>query len=125
MLDRVSTAVIALDGEGGAGMFADYSQWELAQRKPEKSASKAKTAAPIVSQKKRLSYLEQREWESMEARILGAEQTLETKKVEMHLPAIVSDGARLHQVYEEMLAAQAAVDELYARWAELGSRMTE
>jgi len=31
LLDRVSTAVLALDGEGGVGLFADYSQWEQAQ----------------------------------------------------------------------------------------------
>src|SRR5271168_575796 len=28
MLDRVSTVVLGLDGEGGAGLFADYPQWE-------------------------------------------------------------------------------------------------
>jgi ATP-binding cassette subfamily F protein uup len=28
MLDRVSTVVLGLDGQGGAGVFADYSQWE-------------------------------------------------------------------------------------------------
>ncbi len=29
MLDRVSTVVLGLDGLGGAGLFADYSQWEV------------------------------------------------------------------------------------------------
>ena len=28
MLDRVSTIVLGLDGQGGSGLFADYSQWE-------------------------------------------------------------------------------------------------
>ena len=31
LLDRVSTAVLGLDGQGGAQMFADYWQWEQAQ----------------------------------------------------------------------------------------------
>src|SRR5882724_4038846 len=31
MLERVSTVILALDGEGGAETFADYAQWELAQ----------------------------------------------------------------------------------------------
>ena len=31
MLDRVSTVVLGLDGEGGAEVFADYSQWEQAR----------------------------------------------------------------------------------------------
>ena len=35
MLDRVSTLVLGLDGEGNAEVFADYSQWEtwLEERK--------------------------------------------------------------------------------------------
>ena len=28
MLDRVSTVVLGLDGQGGVGLFADYLQWE-------------------------------------------------------------------------------------------------
>ena len=31
LLDRVSTTVIGLDGAGGVGNFADYSQWEIWQ----------------------------------------------------------------------------------------------
>src|SRR5262249_26837372 len=31
MLDRVSTVIVALDGEGGAETFADYAQWEAAR----------------------------------------------------------------------------------------------
>ncbi len=44
MLDRVSTTVLGLDGEGGAQVYADYSQWEQdrqsrGQRKPEPEES--------------------------------------------------------------------------------------
>src|SRR5881296_1849916 len=31
MLDRVSTMILALDGEGGAQTYADYAQWEAAR----------------------------------------------------------------------------------------------
>src|SRR6266850_768979 len=31
MLERVSTVILALDGEGGTETFADYAQWEAAQ----------------------------------------------------------------------------------------------
>ncbi len=33
MLDRVATAIVALDGRGGAEKFADYAQWEVARRR--------------------------------------------------------------------------------------------
>src|SRR5437773_11330040 len=34
LLDRVSTAVIGLNVSGKAGIFADYSQWEVARSEP-------------------------------------------------------------------------------------------
>ena len=59
LLDRVSTAVLGLDGQGGAQMFADYWQWEQAQLtpkpvKPEKQARQP--AAGSATGKKKLSY---------------------------------------------------------------------
>ncbi len=38
MLDRISTIVLGLDGNGDSGLFADYSQWE--QFRSERAASK-------------------------------------------------------------------------------------
>ena len=31
MLERVSSVILALDGEGGAETFSDYAQWEAAR----------------------------------------------------------------------------------------------
>lgn len=31
MLERVSTVILALDGEGGTAIFADYAQWEASR----------------------------------------------------------------------------------------------
>ena len=64
LLDRVSTAVLGLDGMGGAQLFADYWQWEQAKVEPPKAPKKeaAAIAAPPAT-KKKLSYLEAREWE--------------------------------------------------------------
>jgi ATP-binding cassette subfamily F protein uup len=125
LLDRVSTAVLGLDGEGGARMFADYWQWEQAEltAKP----AKAEKASPVKTQpaasKKKLSYLEAREWEQMEAKILDAEQELEALRAEMQSPAVVSDAARLHDCYLKVQAAEARVAALYARWADLEAKV--
>jgi ABC transport system ATP-binding/permease protein len=123
LLDRVVTGVLGLDGGGSVGLFADYSQWELAQsarRKP-RPAVKAIEPQAVSSSKKRLSYLDSREWESMEEKILAAEKALERKKAE--LQAAAADAARLQISYPEMLAAQEEVDRLYARWAELEAKV--
>jgi ATP-binding cassette subfamily F protein uup len=128
LLDRVSTAVLGLDGRGGTQMFADYWQCEQAQllQKParlEKPAAAPRPAAPGAA-KKKLSYLEAREWEQMEARIMEAEAELENIRAEMQSADVVSDGPRLHACYEKLQSAEAVVQALYARWAELEAKQS-
>jgi ATP-binding cassette subfamily F protein uup len=127
LLDRISTAVLGLDGQGGARLYADYWQWEQdrltqKQAKPEKPAAAAKAAA--AAGKKKLSYLESREWEQMEERILEAEAEAEDLRREMQSPEAVSDGPRLAACYEKLQEADARVAALYARWAELEASLT-
>jgi ATP-binding cassette subfamily F protein uup len=131
MLDRVSTLVIGLDGRGGVGLFADYSQWEtwLAEREQAAQAASAKTQslsdfgvngrAGAISAKKKLSYLESREYDTIEPRVAEAEELLQAKRERLEDPEIVSDAARLLAAQVEMEEAQEKVDTLYARWAEL------
>jgi ATP-binding cassette subfamily F protein uup len=128
MLDRVSTVVLGLDGQGNAGLFADYSQWEAWQEEREQAATNARAAPPERSvtedprqlpAKKKLSYLEAREYETIEQRVAEAELVLQAKRVQLEDPQIISDGPRLMTAHAEMEEAQEKVDELYSRWAEL------
>jgi len=123
LLDRVSTTVLALDGEGAAGIFADYSQWEQSRsvRAKPKPAAKETPEPSSSMAKKRLSYLDSREWESMEEKILQAEKALDQAKASVQEAS--ADASRLPQLYREMLAAQEEVDRLYARWAELEAKL--
>ena len=129
LLDRVSTAVLGLDGQGGAILYSDYWQWEQAQTAPKpatvrpKATAASKAELPGASGKKKLSYLEAREWDGMEQRILEAEQAAEAIRTEMHSPEVVSDGPRLQSCYERLQAAEAQVEALYARWAELEAKL--
>ena len=83
--------------------------------------TKAFEPQPAAASRKRLSYLDSLEWESMEDNILRAEQNLEQKKAAVQEAA--SDAARLQVCYQEMLSAQEEVDRLYARWAELETKL--
>ncbi|MGD0363838.1 MAG: ABC-F family ATP-binding cassette domain-containing protein [Bryobacteraceae bacterium] len=125
MLDRVSTVVLGLNGEGGAEVFADYSQWEQARVvKPVRAEKEPAAPRPAASApKKKLAYLEAREWDRMEQRIMEAEQALEAARGAMQAPEVVSDGVALQQRYAEMQAAEAEVEKLYARWAELEDKL--
>jgi len=120
MLDRVSTLVMGLDGEGGAQAYAEYAQWEqaqLAKKSPKKE--KDSSGRQKESSKKRLSYMEARELETIETRIHEAETLAHAKEAELQDPAVNTNPALLQKTYEESQAAREVVDDLYMRWGEL------
>jgi ATP-binding cassette subfamily F protein uup len=127
LLDRVSTVVLGLDGEGHAERFADYSQWEawMAEAsQPKSRAVVAPTGQPkAAGEKKRLSYTEGREYAGLEARITEAEEDLRAKRARLEDPMVVRDGRRLLEVSREIEEAERVVEALYARWAELEERL--
>jgi len=129
MLDRVSTIVLGLDGRGGTESFADYSQWELWQNERKDAAAEKEPTAPRAAPaqaapaaKKKLSYLEAREYAGIENRIAQAEEMLRKKRADAEDPAIASDAARLVIAHDELEQAQKQLDALYQRWAELESK---
>jgi ATP-binding cassette subfamily F protein uup len=141
MLERVSTVILALDGQGRATAFADYAQWEAAARSAAGSgprnaapsdlrgvsraaagAQAERTAARERSRPRRLSYLEQREWDGIERAILDAEGAVDACRREAEDPAIAADPTALQERYAALEAARAEVDRLYDRWAELGAK---
>jgi len=124
LIERVSTQILALDGRGGAGYFADYAQWEAERETTwngQESAGQPKERLPRA---KRLSYLEQREWDQMEQTVLAAEERLAEAKRHAEDPRIAADAVLLQQRFEELTSAQAEVDRLYSRWSELEARVT-
>jgi len=107
LLDRIANTVLALNGDGTWGTFAEYSQWEQERARPssKKEAVKQMTAAPPVKKKVKLSYMDQREWDGLEVKIHEAEATLAAAN------------------YTEHETLQAEVDRLYQRWAELEGKL--
>ncbi len=131
LLDRVSTRLLALDGRGGTEFFADLAQWEESRRggrrPPGPAGRESGVGGPEPRGKpraKRLSYHEQRDWDAMEDRLLAAEARLEAARESAHDPAVAADAAELQKRFAELSEAQAEVDRLYARWAELEEKRT-
>ena len=125
MLDRVSSIVLGLDGQGGVETFADYSQWEIWQDARSQSVSvkdtgrAASATRNVQPAKKKLSYLEAREYAAIEQRIADAEEVLREKKTQTEDPAIASDAEQLVIAHGELEEAQRELDALYQRWTEL------
>ncbi|MDQ2777770.1 MAG: ABC-F family ATP-binding cassette domain-containing protein [Acidobacteriota bacterium] len=129
MLDRVSTLVLGLDGNGTVQGFADYSQWESWQteQKQQKDAA-AREQRGLASgvrspAKKKLSYLDKRDMETIEARVSEADEALTAKRALLDDSAVITDPVRLREAYREIKEAQEAVDKLYARWSELEAKI--
>jgi ABC transport system ATP-binding/permease protein len=123
LLDRVSTQILALDGNGRADFFADYTQSLAAAAQGATNRARGSATAPAGGKGKRLSYLEQREFDAMEATLLDAEERLEFARNRAEDPAIASDAAALQERFAELAEVQDEVDRLYKRWSELEAKM--
>jgi ATP-binding cassette subfamily F protein uup len=116
--------------------FADYAQWESAQERAGGSAPESKsdgraavqdeTASTSPARKpKKMSYREQKEWGTIEESILKAEEEVTACQAAMQDPAVLSDAAALQARSQALVAAQAEVERLYARWAELDEKRAQ
>jgi ATP-binding cassette subfamily F protein uup len=130
-LDQVTTELLAFhteDERPRVTSFADVPQWEEWQKArrpaPRRAASREATAPPKpaparATKSKKLSFNDQRDFDTIEARILEAEAKLETLEAECALPEIMSDHARLVTLTSEIASLRELVARLYTRWAEL------
>lgn len=129
LLDRVTDAVLGLDGRGEAALFASYAQWEE-WRARDASDIEVKTTEPRVqaapatstATRKKLSYMEQREFDGIDARIHQADARLEVAKSRVADPTIAADADALMNALAELEAAQAEHDALLERWLELSEK---
>ena len=133
LLDRVTNAVLGLDGLGNAELFADYLQWEdwrdrqaeSAQGLREIAPRKAAAEAPAADAggRKKLSYLEQREYDGLEARIEAADERLRTAEARVGAPEVATAAAALTVALAELEAAKVEHDQVYERWVELTEKV--
>ena len=132
LLDRVTNAVLGLDGLGNSALFADYLQWEAwrdGQLRAAAGAVKAETpqltpAAPSSSPaRKKLSYIEQREYDAIEARIDEADARLRAAEEHIQAPEVVTNSKALTEAIAELDAAKAHHHTVYERWVELTEKI--
>ncbi|HTQ06659.1 MAG TPA: ABC-F family ATP-binding cassette domain-containing protein [Polyangiaceae bacterium] len=136
-LDQVATELLAFhtraDEAGRVTMLADLAQWEAfhtaQSNERERSERGVKADVPrgndAAPKKKKLSFKDQRDYDSIEGRILESEAKVAEIEGEMARPEVVSDGARLVELDRALGAARADVERLYARWSELEALRSE
>jgi ATP-binding cassette subfamily F protein uup len=104
--------------------FSGLDQWEdwhRSQSRPSSSSSSSSSpsSSPSSAPRKKLTFNQQREWDTIESKIAEAETKAKGLEAELLSPAIASNAARIMALADEVTAAQAEVERLFARWAEL------
>ncbi|MGA2889876.1 MAG: ABC-F family ATP-binding cassette domain-containing protein [Terracidiphilus sp.] len=137
LLNRVSSTVLGLDGRGHTGRFADYAQWEdwieeqdgneqdKTARRPDGSSSAQQAGGEPTAGtvgKKKLSYLEAREFADIEQRVEVSDARLAAARDRVEDSEIATNASALQEALKELDAAQHENDAVYARWAELTSK---
>lgn len=129
LLDRVSRQILALDGKGNAGFFADLSQWEEF-RLEERAKYKAKPSQAVQQParekpKKALTTRELKEWEGMEKAIHEGEARVKEALARLEDPKIASNVPELVERQKKVDAEKAQVAALFKRWEELEAKRAQ
>lgn len=125
LLDRVCDRIIGFVGDGVANYYADYEQWLrdlVPDVKSEREGGRQKSEKQTLSNKTasgRLSYMDQREYDTIEERILEAEENSERLGKIINDPAVAANPEKLQQGWSELEESQKNVEQLYQRWGEL------
>lgn len=138
-LDRVVDELIAFEPQEGGGSFirrftGNYSEYlelrkaeqelEWAQAREEKSREAGKAqAATKKEEKRRLSYKEQQEWETIEDRISTLEQNIE--ELGEQILQAGSDSKRVNELFEAQKKAEMDLELAMERWTELSLLVEE
>ena len=130
LLDSVCEQVLGFDNLGGVSYYADYEQW-LSDLKRKNSGAGAsgktvvkKEAAAKKKQKKagKLSYMDQREYEQMEEKIMEAEEEKESLQALMDDPETAQNPKKLGETWEKFEALKQQIEQMYERWDKLEAK---
>lgn len=129
LMNRVCDAVLGFCGHGRVSYFADHAQWhsalEASRRKTEKAVVPKKEEKNEKKTRGRLSYMDQREYDGMEERILRAEEEERELLRLMDDPATATHPEKLAASWEQLETVRRTIHALYMRWEELEGKMEE
>jgi ATP-binding cassette subfamily F protein uup len=127
-IDNVVTSTLVLEGDGRVGDYVGgYSDWLRQRPSADRETKEAKRTAEVpaaasvaISSKRKPSYKEARELESLPARIDMLEKEIAARTQAMHDPAFFKqDTGTIATANQALVARQAELDAAYARWQEL------
>ena len=122
-MDRLVDHLFVFEGNGEImdfpGNYSQYREWQKEKENvvepEEKKAEAAKS--PVIPQKKKLSYKEQREFDLLENEISQLER--EKEEISKKLAATNGDFEELQKLSQRIGEVSALIDEKELRWLEL------
>lgn len=124
-LDRICDQVVALD-DGGVtvqpGNFSYYLEKRGAREKPSPATVEKSKPAAISTRTRKLTYKEQRELETMETRILEAEEKVASLEKQLDDPSFyITRATEAPALVKDLEDSRKNVASLYERWEYLSS----
>jgi len=124
-LDRVVDHLIAFEGNGTIerfqGNYTEYLELKKLEAEQLKATEIEKKEVKKVEQKqdrpKKLSYKEQKEWDSIEDNITKLEERIEQLQTEVVQAG--SDSSKVQELFKEQQQAEQQLEQLMERWEEL------
>lgn len=126
-LDRIATKLWILDGSGTVdvqmGVYTDYLAYlEAKEDEPKKEVVKT-VEAPKPEKKKKMSYMEKKEWETIEDDIAKMEAEIEA--IEAEMASAGSDYEKISDLTNKLDEKNAQYETLFERWTYLQELMEE
>ncbi|EME8207153.1 ABC-F family ATP-binding cassette domain-containing protein [Enterococcus faecium] len=116
-LDKVADKLLVFQGNGKQELYyGNMSSYLLKQKEFQQPAEKVKpkTQSKEPTGKKKLSYMEQKEWETIEEDIAELEKKISLLQEEMNHQG--DDFTRLQELQNDVSEAEAQLEEKMARW---------
>ena len=123
-MDRLVDHLFVFEGDGEVrdfpGNYSQYREWQKEKESldmVEDKKDEVAKASPVSSQKKKLSYKEQREFELLEKELSDLEE--EKRRISERLSAANVDFEELQKLSERIGEVSSLIDEKELRWLEL------
>lgn len=122
-LDKVTEQLLNLDGQGSVeffyGSYSEFLEREAHKGLPQQSetVSKAHHVQQEKPKKKKMTYKEKQEWETIDEVIAGVEERL--KVIEEEMAATGSDFEKAQNLMNEETALNERLEQLIERWSYL------
>jgi len=126
-LDRVVDQLFVFKGNGRIDLFyGNYSEYldKLGmERRVEVKAEKVKETAKPKKQRKKLSYMDQKEWDQIEDQITELEMKIEA--LQNGIVEAGSDAEKVQELFKEQQEVEAELEAKMERWEELSLLIEE